>query len=79
MFNYFFFISLLMLFFKSYRFIFILISLEFFMMCIFFEVLCFIWSYIIFFFMCHSVISSILGIVVMVSGLKFFGSDNCIF
>nr|YP_003433831.1 NADH dehydrogenase subunit 4L [Metastrongylus salmi]ACX85146.1 NADH dehydrogenase subunit 4L [Metastrongylus salmi] len=75
----FFFISLLMLFFKSYRFIFILISLEFLMMCVFLKYCVFFGGMLFFFFMCHSVISSVLGIVVMVSGLKFFGSDSCIF
>ena len=32
-----------------------------------------------FYFMCFSVISSILGIVVMVGGIKFYGNDQCIF
>uniref|UniRef100_A0A0K0D1B9 Ovule protein n=1 Tax=Angiostrongylus cantonensis TaxID=6313 RepID=A0A0K0D1B9_ANGCA len=62
---------LLMLIFKWYRFIFVLISLEFLMMRVF--------NGMVFFFMCHSVISRILGVVIMVGGVKFYGSDLRIF
>ena len=34
---------------------------------------------IFFYFMCFSVISRILGMVVMVGGIKFYGNDQCIF
>nr|YP_009742090.1 NADH dehydrogenase subunit 4L [Angiostrongylus mackerrasae]QID77472.1 NADH dehydrogenase subunit 4L [Angiostrongylus mackerrasae] len=75
----FFFISLMMLFFKWYRFIFILISLEFLMMSVFVKFFGFFGGMMFFFFMCHSVISSILGIVIMVGSVKFYGSDLSIF
>nr|YP_009257360.1 NADH dehydrogenase subunit 4L [Angiostrongylus malaysiensis]ALD62327.1 NADH dehydrogenase subunit 4L [Angiostrongylus cantonensis]ANG44577.1 NADH dehydrogenase subunit 4L [Angiostrongylus malaysiensis] len=75
----FFFISLLMLIFKWYRFIFILISLEFLMMSVFVKFFEIFSGMMFFFFMCHSVISSILGIVVMVGSVKFYGSDLSIF
>uniref|UniRef100_A0A0K0D8V9 Ovule protein n=1 Tax=Angiostrongylus cantonensis TaxID=6313 RepID=A0A0K0D8V9_ANGCA len=55
-----------------------LISLEFLMMRVFvkfFEV----FNGMVFFFMCHSVISRILGVVIMVGGVKFYGSDLRIF
>nr|YP_007024793.1 NADH dehydrogenase subunit 4L [Aelurostrongylus abstrusus]AFT65553.1 NADH dehydrogenase subunit 4L [Aelurostrongylus abstrusus] len=75
----FFFLSLLMLLFKWGRFIFVLISLEFLMMSIFVKFFGFFSGMMFFYFMCHSVVSSILGIVVMVSGMKFYGSDQSIF
>nr|YP_006702542.1 NADH dehydrogenase subunit 4L [Angiostrongylus vasorum]AFP58673.1 NADH dehydrogenase subunit 4L [Angiostrongylus vasorum] len=73
------FFSLLMLFFKWSRFIFVLISLEFLMMSSFFVSFWVVLSYNCFFFMCHSVVSSIMGMVVMVGSVKFFGSDLSIF
>nr|AKU36877.1 NADH dehydrogenase subunit 4L [Angiostrongylus costaricensis]BAV82633.1 NADH dehydrogenase subunit 4L [Angiostrongylus costaricensis] len=75
----FFFISLLMLIFKWYRFVFILISLEFLMMSVFVKFFGSFSSMMFFFFMCHSVISSILGIVIMVGSVKFYGNDLSIF
>nr|YP_003097127.1 NADH dehydrogenase subunit 4L [Angiostrongylus costaricensis]ACT88797.1 NADH dehydrogenase subunit 4L [Angiostrongylus costaricensis] len=75
----FFFISLLMLIFKWYRFVFILISLEFLMMSVFLKFFSSLGSMMFFFFMCHSVVSSILGIVVMVGSVKFYGNDLSIF
>ena len=68
-----------MLFFKWYRFIFILISLEFIIMSLFIKFRGILTEIMFFYFMCFSVISSILGIVVMVGGIKFYGSDQCIF
>nr|YP_010575574.1 NADH dehydrogenase subunit 4L [Varestrongylus eleguneniensis]UZM11414.1 NADH dehydrogenase subunit 4L [Varestrongylus eleguneniensis] len=73
------FFSLMMFFFKWYRFIFLLIALEFFMMSVFVKFFSELGGMIFFFFMCHSVISSILGIVVMVGSVKFYGSDQSIF
>nr|NP_579957.2 NADH dehydrogenase subunit 4L [Necator americanus]CAD10442.2 NADH dehydrogenase subunit 4L [Necator americanus] len=73
------FISLFMLFFKWYRFIFILISLEFMMMSLFIKFSGILTEIMFFYFMCFSVISSILGMVVMVGGMKFYGNDQCIF
>nr|YP_009050534.1 NADH dehydrogenase subunit 4L [Parafilaroides normani]AIG23802.1 NADH dehydrogenase subunit 4L [Parafilaroides normani] len=72
-------ISLLMMLFKWQRYIYVLISLEFMMMSVFVKFY-FFWGGVYFFFLlCHSVISSILGVVVMVSSIKFFGSDMCIY
>nr|YP_009131591.1 NADH dehydrogenase subunit 4L [Strongylus equinus]AJG02959.1 NADH dehydrogenase subunit 4L [Strongylus equinus] len=73
------FISLFMFFFKWHRFIFILISLEFMMMSLFMKFMGVITEIMFFYFMCFSVISSILGMVIMVGGMKFYGSDQCIF
>nr|BAV82832.1 NADH dehydrogenase subunit 4L [Strongylus vulgaris] len=73
------FISLFMFFFKWHRFIFILIALEFMMMSLFIKFMGLMSEIMFFYFMCFSVISSILGIVVMVGGMKFYGNDQCIF
>nr|UXK95591.1 NADH dehydrogenase subunit 4L [Macropostrongyloides woodi] len=73
------FLSLFMLFFKWHRFIFILIALEFMMMSLFIKFMGSLTEIMFFYFMCFSVISSILGMVVMVGGMKFYGSDQCIF
>nr|YP_010415412.1 NADH dehydrogenase subunit 4L [Allodiplogaster sp. MY-2022]URY63362.1 NADH dehydrogenase subunit 4L [Allodiplogaster sp. MY-2022] len=72
------FVSLFMLFFKWFRLIFILISLEFLMMSLFFLFSNMFTEMMFFYFMCFSVISSILGMLVMVSSMKFFGNDYCI-
>nr|YP_008994648.1 NADH dehydrogenase subunit 4L [Protostrongylus rufescens]AGW80388.1 NADH dehydrogenase subunit 4L [Protostrongylus rufescens] len=73
------FISMLMLFFKWYRFIFVLIALEFLMMSVFIKFFGEFSAMMFFYFMCFSVISSILGVVIMIGGMKFFGSDQSIF
>lgn len=73
------FVRLFIFLFKWQRLIFVLISLEFIILSLFYK-FCYILSEIIFFyFMCFSVISSILGIVVIVGNIKFYGNDNCIF
>nr|ADC80293.1 NADH dehydrogenase subunit 4L [Pristionchus pacificus]ADC80317.1 NADH dehydrogenase subunit 4L [Pristionchus pacificus]ADC80325.1 NADH dehydrogenase subunit 4L [Pristionchus pacificus]ADC80339.1 NADH dehydrogenase subunit 4L [Pristionchus pacificus]ADC80341.1 NADH dehydrogenase subunit 4L [Pristionchus pacificus] len=73
------FISMFMLFFKWQRFIFILISLEFLMLSLFLSLSTTLSEMMFFYFMCFSVISSILGMVVMVGNMKIYGSDQCIF
>ncbi|NP_006954.1 NADH dehydrogenase subunit 4L (mitochondrion) [Caenorhabditis elegans] len=73
------FVSLFMFIFKWQRLIFILISLEFMMLSLFLKFSYVLGEMMFFYFMCFSVISSILGMVVMVGNMKFFGSDNCIF
>nr|ADC80277.1 NADH dehydrogenase subunit 4L [Pristionchus pacificus]ADC80287.1 NADH dehydrogenase subunit 4L [Pristionchus pacificus]ADC80291.1 NADH dehydrogenase subunit 4L [Pristionchus pacificus]ADC80299.1 NADH dehydrogenase subunit 4L [Pristionchus pacificus]ADC80305.1 NADH dehydrogenase subunit 4L [Pristionchus pacificus] len=73
------FISMFMLFFKWQRFIFILISLEFLMLSLFLSLSTVLSEMMFFYFMCFSVISSILGMVVMVGNMKIYGSDQCIF
>nr|ADC80367.1 NADH dehydrogenase subunit 4L [Pristionchus pacificus] len=73
------FISMFMLFFKWQRFIFILISLEFLMLSLFLSLSTLLSEMMFFYFMCFSVISSILGMVVMVGNMKIYGSDQCIF
>nr|ADC80161.1 NADH dehydrogenase subunit 4L [Pristionchus pacificus]AFE00414.1 NADH dehydrogenase subunit 4L [Pristionchus pacificus]AFE00416.1 NADH dehydrogenase subunit 4L [Pristionchus pacificus]AFE00442.1 NADH dehydrogenase subunit 4L [Pristionchus pacificus]AFE00546.1 NADH dehydrogenase subunit 4L [Pristionchus pacificus] len=73
------FISMFMLFFKWHRFIFILISLEFLMLSLFLSLSMALSEMMFFYFMCFSVISSILGMVVMVGNMKIYGSDQCIF
>nr|ACB06377.1 NADH dehydrogenase subunit 4L [Caenorhabditis elegans] len=72
------FVSLFMFIFKWQRLIFILISLEFMMLSLFLKFSYVLGEMMFFYFMCFSVISSILGMVVMVGNMKFFGSDNCI-
>nr|YP_009391006.1 NADH dehydrogenase subunit 4L [Caenorhabditis angaria]YP_009391090.1 NADH dehydrogenase subunit 4L [Caenorhabditis castelli]ARV88262.1 NADH dehydrogenase subunit 4L [Caenorhabditis angaria]ARV88358.1 NADH dehydrogenase subunit 4L [Caenorhabditis castelli] len=73
------FVSLFMFLFKWQRLIFILISLEFLMLSLFLKFSYILGEMMFFYFMCFSVISSILGMVVMVGNMKFFGNDNCIF
>nr|AFE00424.1 NADH dehydrogenase subunit 4L [Pristionchus pacificus] len=73
------FISMFMLFFKWQRFIFILISLEFLMLSLFLSLSTVLSEMMFFYFMCFSVISSILGMVVMVGNMKIYGNDQCIF
>nr|YP_009391030.1 NADH dehydrogenase subunit 4L [Caenorhabditis virilis]ARV88298.1 NADH dehydrogenase subunit 4L [Caenorhabditis virilis] len=73
------FVSLFMFLFKWQRLIFILISLEFLMLSLFLKFSYLLGEMMFFYFMCFSVISSILGMIVMVGNMKFFGSDNCIF
>ena len=68
-----------MFFFKWHRLIFILISLEFLMISLFVKYSTFFSEMIFFYFMCFSVISRILGMVIMVGNVKFFGNDHCIF
>nr|YP_009162018.1 NADH dehydrogenase subunit 4L [Litoditis aff. marina PmIII]AKS28868.1 NADH dehydrogenase subunit 4L [Litoditis aff. marina PmIII] len=73
------FISLFMFLFKWQRLIFILISLEFLMLSLFLKFSLLISEMMFFYFMCFSVVSSILGMIIMVGNMKSFGSDQCIF
>nr|NP_851324.1 NADH dehydrogenase subunit 4L [Cooperia oncophora]AAO91753.1 NADH dehydrogenase subunit 4L [Cooperia oncophora] len=73
------FVSLMMFLFKWYRFIFILIALEFLMMSLFVSFMNNIVEMMFFYFMCFSVISSIVGMVIMVTSVKFYGNDYCIY
>nr|UZP15736.1 NADH dehydrogenase subunit 4L [Contracaecum sp.] len=73
------FISFLSLFFKWQRLIFILISLEFIVMSLFIYFAGILNEMMFFYFMCFSVISSVLGMVIMVGNMKFYGSDLCLF
>nr|ADD81882.1 NADH dehydrogenase subunit 4L [Anisakis simplex] len=72
------FISSLSLFFKWQRLIFILISLEFIVMSLFIYFSMVLNEMMFFYFMCFSVISSVLGMIVMVGNMKFYGSDQCL-
>nr|YP_009229281.1 NADH dehydrogenase subunit 4L [Allodiplogaster sudhausi]ALT06541.1 NADH dehydrogenase subunit 4L [Allodiplogaster sudhausi] len=71
----FYFISLFMLLFKWQRLIYILITLEFLMLSLFLYLSLSISSMMFFYFMCFSVMSSILGVIMMVTSMKTFGSD----
>nr|YP_009312599.1 NADH dehydrogenase subunit 4L [Contracaecum ogmorhini sensu lato Pacific Canada]AOV63361.1 NADH dehydrogenase subunit 4L [Contracaecum ogmorhini sensu lato Pacific Canada] len=73
------FISSLSLIFKWQRLIFILISLEFIVMSLFIYFSSVLNEMMFFHFMCFSVISSVLGMVIMVGNMKFYGSDLCLF
>ena len=73
------FVGLFIFFFKWQRLIFILISLEFLILSLFLNFSGLISEIIFFYFICFSVISSILGIIIMVGNIKSFGSDQCIF
>ena len=68
-----------MLLFKWHRFIFILIALEFMMMRLFIKFVGSVSEILFFYFMCFSVVSRIMGIVVIVGRMKFFGDDSCIY
>nr|YP_009161996.1 NADH dehydrogenase subunit 4L [Litoditis aff. marina PmII]AKS28846.1 NADH dehydrogenase subunit 4L [Litoditis aff. marina PmII] len=73
------FVGLFMFFFKWQRLIFVLISLEFLMLSLFLNFSGVISEMMFFYFMCFSVVSSILGMIIMVGNMKSFGSDQCIF
>nr|QNJ60242.1 NADH dehydrogenase subunit 4L [Phasmarhabditis neopapillosa] len=73
------FVSLFMFLFKWQRLIFILISLEFLMLSLFLNFSGLFTEMMFFYFMCFSVVSSILGMIIMVGGMKFYGNDQCIF
>nr|YP_009050216.1 NADH dehydrogenase subunit 4L [Nematodirus oiratianus]AGZ64204.1 NADH dehydrogenase subunit 4L [Nematodirus oiratianus] len=73
------FISLLMLFFKWSRLIFILIAFEFLMVSLFIKLVSVVDLLMFFYFMCFSVVSSILGMVIMVGSMKFYGSDMSLY
>jgi len=59
--------------------IFILISLEFLILSLFIILSVDLNDIIFFYFMCFSVISRILGIIIIVGNIKYYGNDNCIF
>jgi len=65
--------------FKYYRLIFVLIGLEFLVINVFFIFNSFISEDFFYFFMCFSVISRVLGILVILNSVKFFGSDLCVY
>nr|BAV78675.1 NADH dehydrogenase subunit 4L [Steinernema kushidai] len=73
------FISLLSFLFKWHRILFILISLEFLMMSLFIYFSSCLNEMMFFYFMCFSVVSSVMGMIIMVGNVKFFGSDKCLF
>nr|YP_008145665.1 NADH dehydrogenase subunit 4L [Ascaridia galli]AGI96018.1 NADH dehydrogenase subunit 4L [Ascaridia galli]WEB60581.1 NADH dehydrogenase subunit 4L [Ascaridia galli] len=64
---------------KWQRFIFILIALEFMMMSLFYFFSMGVSEMMFFYFMCMGVISSILGLLVMIFSVKCYGNDMCIF
>lgn len=65
--------------FKYYRLIFVLIGLEFLVINVFFIFNSFISEDFFYFFICFSVISRVLGILVILNSVKFFGSDLCVY
>nr|ACF06384.1 NADH dehydrogenase subunit 4L [Toxocara canis] len=73
------FISFLSLFFKWQRLMFILVSLEFIVMSLFIYFSGVLNEMMFFYFMCFSVVSSVLGLVLVVGNMKFYGSDQCLF
>nr|BAV78663.1 NADH dehydrogenase subunit 4L [Steinernema glaseri] len=73
------FISLFSFLFKWHRVLFILISLEFLMMSLFIYFSGGLNEIMFFYFMCFSVVSSVMGLIIMVGNVKFFGSDKCLF
>lgn len=73
------FLRLIFFIFKNGRFIFILISLEFLIISLFFNFYFFISGLYFFYFIVVRVISRILGILIMISLVKYFGSDKVIF
>lgn len=65
--------------FKYYRLIFVLIGLEFLVINVFFIFNSFISEDFFYFFICFSVISRVLGMLVILNSVKFFGSDLCVY
>nr|YP_010618318.1 NADH dehydrogenase subunit 4L [Clavinema parasiluri]WAX01696.1 NADH dehydrogenase subunit 4L [Clavinema parasiluri] len=72
-------IGLLMLLMKWNRLFYVLLSFEFMMMDLFFWLSFIVGESFYFCFICFCVIISILGLLVLVSLLKFFGSDSSFF
>lgn len=58
---------------------FILISLEFIVMRLFILFSGDLNEMMFFYFMCFSVVSSVLGMVIIVGNVKFYGRDLCLF
>nr|BAV78687.1 NADH dehydrogenase subunit 4L [Steinernema litorale] len=73
------FFSIVSFLFKWHRVLFILISLEFLMMSLFVYFSCYLNEMMFLYFVCFSVVSSVLGLVIMVGNVKFYGSDKCLF
>lgn len=73
------FVRVFILFFKWQRLIFILISLEFIIIRLFFFFSFRLTEFLFFYFISFSVVSRILGIVVMVGGIKQYGNDLCVY
>lgn len=65
--------------FKWSRLIFFLIGLEFLVLRLFFEFCGFLGGLMFLYFLCFGVISRVLGLVVLVGRIKFFGSDLRLF
>ena len=65
--------------FKWQRFIFILISLEYLVLSLFLYYSFVLSSFLYFFFISFTVISSVIGMVLIIGSVKFFGRDMCVF
>lgn len=68
-----------MLLFKWHRYVFILIAFEFIMINIFYSLALFGSGILFFFFLCMAVVSRVLGIVLIVAKISYYGSDMCLF
>lgn len=65
--------------FKFYRLFFVLISLEFIVINLFYVFSFFLMENYFYFFICFSVISSVTGMLIILYLVKSFGSDKCFF
>nr|AWL21400.1 NADH dehydrogenase subunit 4L [Ruizia karukerae] len=73
------FISSFFLFFKWGRLIFILIGLEFLTMSLFIMLSYELSGNMFLYFMCFAVVSSLLGLVIIINNMSFYGSESTIF
>nr|UWI71704.1 NADH dehydrogenase subunit 4L [Strongyloides fuelleborni fuelleborni]UWI71742.1 NADH dehydrogenase subunit 4L [Strongyloides fuelleborni fuelleborni]UWI71754.1 NADH dehydrogenase subunit 4L [Strongyloides fuelleborni fuelleborni] len=71
--------SLLTFLFKGNRMIYILIGIEFLVLNVFLFFSQLLSAMAFFVLLCFSVVSSVLGLVLLVVQIKSFGTDNCIF
>nr|YP_009186358.1 NADH dehydrogenase subunit 4L [Strongyloides papillosus]BAT21186.1 NADH dehydrogenase subunit 4L [Strongyloides papillosus] len=74
-----FYFSLLTFLYKGNRFIFILIGIEFLVLNVFLIFSQCLSAMAFFILLCFSVVSSVLGLVLLTCQIKSFGTDNCIF
>ena len=73
------FIAFLSLLFKWPRLIFILLSYEFLVICLFYSFSLSRTEVMYFYYMCFTVIARVFGLVVMAGRIKYYGSDMCLF
>nr|UUA64287.1 NADH dehydrogenase subunit 4L [Aspiculuris sp. PC-2022] len=73
------FLSFMSLVFKWRRLLFVLMAFEFILMSLFYS-FCFVFGGLMMvFFLCFGVVSSLLGLAMVIGGVFVFGNDSCVF